>query len=60
MADEASGVQVALVNWSKTRTCGVQIGVVNFSRAMSGVQIGLVNVILESPVPFMPVVNAHF
>ncbi|GEM_PF-188405 len=57
---EFNGLQTGLVNYSDEMN-GLQLGFVNITRYMgSGVQIGLVNVIQNSPVPFLPIVNAKF
>jgi len=46
-ATEMNGIQVALAG-------NVAIG------RMTGIQLGLVNIIKESPVPFLPIINAQF
>ncbi len=54
-----SGLQVGIVN-STLEMTGVQIGLVNYTDFMIGFQIGIVNIIRESIVPFFPIVNFCF
>jgi hypothetical protein len=39
---------------------GVQLGLVNVCNKIKGAQIGLFNVIMDSKVPFLPIINARF
>ena len=55
----ASGLQVALIN-STIEMTGVQVGLINITDFMIGFQIGIVNIIRESIVPFFPIVNFCF
>ncbi|MEI9479227.1 MAG: hypothetical protein WCO26_22020 [Deltaproteobacteria bacterium] len=59
-ANELNGIQIGL--WcNKAGTArGLQIALINIADKMTGVQIGLANIIKESPVPFFPIINAHF
>lgn len=58
-ANVMHGVQLGLVNMS--HDCrGLQVGVINTAEKMSGIQVGILNFIKESPLPFFPIVNAHF
>jgi len=41
-------------------TRGLQIGLINYTESMTGIQIGLVNIITESVVPFFPIINFCF
>jgi hypothetical protein len=74
-SDHMRGVQLGLLNvatlpyyqhrvierdWSHEEMRGVQIGIINIAHQLYGVQIGVLNIITESPVPFMPLLNAHF
>lgn len=73
-ADKATGIQFGLVNMTKDTTGaqlgavnyaaklnGFQLGFVNYVESMSkGLQIGLVNVIRNSKLPFMVFVNGRF
>ena len=53
------GLQVGIVN-TALETSGVQIGLVNYTSFMVGFQIGIVNIIRESVIPFFPIVNFCF
>ena len=46
MTSELRGAQVGLVNWSST--------------CSAGFQVGLVNIIADNQIPFIPIVNAYF
>jgi hypothetical protein len=43
-----------------TEMRGVQIALFNAAKKMTGIQIGLVNIIKESSVEFFPFFNANF
>jgi len=53
------GFQIGLLNLADDVT-GMQIGVVNRTETMHGYQIGLVNVIRQSPLPCTAVINFAF
>lgn len=53
------GVDVALVNASLEHR-GVQIGLVNYTEFLTGIQIGLVNIVTKSTIPFFPIINFCF
>ena len=55
---KAGGLQLALVNFINAMS-GVQLGIVNVAED-SAFQIGLVNIIKNSPVKFMPIINCRF
>ena len=55
---KAGGLQLALVNFIDAMS-GVQLGIVNVA-GDSAFQIGLVNIIKNSPVKFMPIINCRF
>lgn len=58
-ANALHGLQIGLVNMS--HDChGLQVGVINTAERMDGIQVGILNFIKESPLPFFPIVNAHF
>lgn len=57
-ADKVEGLQLAPVTVAK-RCDGLQFGVVNVART-GAVQIGLVNYIADSPVPWMILCNVYF
>ena len=59
VSDGLDGVQVGLVNVCGAGA-GFQLGLWNHARSFAGVQVGLCNVISESPVPFLPLLNASF
>ena len=53
------GAQLGILNMS--HDChGLQVGLVNLTENMSGFQVGVLNFIKNSPLPFFPIVNAHF
>jgi hypothetical protein len=72
--DDMRGLQVGLVNkasdmygiqcgllWNHAKCAGgLQLGLINTADSMAGFQVGLVNIIKESSVPFLPLINAHF
>lgn len=57
-ARQIAGMQASVVNIAK-EVNGVQLGLVNCSEK-SGFQIGLVNYIKDSCVPFLPIINCKF
>jgi len=60
-ARDMCGIQAVMFGANRAKNMrGVQIGIINYCETMVGVQIGAINVITESPVPFFPIVNAHF
>ncbi len=56
------GLQIGAANLCDGELHGLQIGLINYAYAggMTGVQIGLLNFIWNNPVPFLPLINAHF
>lgn len=54
------GVQLGLGNDLKGHVYGMQIGCFNYARELTGVQLGLFNIIEKSPLPFFPFFNARF
>ncbi len=59
-ASDMYGIQCGLL-WNHAKCArGLQLGLVNTAESMSGFQIGLVNIIKESTVAFLPIINAHF
>ena len=54
-----SGLQAGIFNSAPICT-GLQLGLINSCSSMRGVQIGLVNIIAESNVSFMPIMNMKF
>ena len=60
-ARRAHGLQLALVYNQTDLLWGCQIGLVNMAFACDhGFQIGLVNVIMDNQLPFLPFVNGYF
>jgi len=53
------GLDVALVNTSLEHR-GVQVGIVNYTEFLTGFQIGLVNIVTKSTIPFFPIINFCF
>ncbi len=71
--DEVNGVQTSLITTDSKKTTGLQFSLVNFSVKVAGLQLGivnvaddeafqlgLVNIIRNSPMPCLPIVNAFF
>jgi len=69
------GIQVGLFNIAETSSAclqfgalnigdgtlyGAQLGVINYANSLSGIQIGVVNIIKESEHPFVPLINWSF
>ena len=59
LAEDGAGIQLGLFNRAE-RFAGLQIGLANYAYQLQGLQIGLFNVIEDSNVPFMPILNAAF
>lgn len=59
LAQDMTGIQIGLFNRAE-RASGLQIGVANYAYQMQGLQIGLFNVIADSNIPFLPILNAAF
>lgn len=57
---DMSGIQIGVVNIQNGNMHGIQIGYINFAKRMTGLQLGVLNMIGNSSVPFFPVINAHF
>ena len=71
--DEVNGVQASLITTDSKETTGLQFSLVNFSVKVAGLQLGIVNIaddeafqlgivniIRNSPMPCLPIVNAFF
>ena len=58
MSKAVAGLQFALLNITD-RMAGLQLGIVNIAEEQS-FQLGLVNVIKNSPLPFFPIINFRF
>jgi hypothetical protein len=56
---EAQTWQIGIYNGSDYIK-GFQLGVINYAGAMYGVQIGLVNIIQNKDIAFLPIINAAF
>ena len=59
LTQDGAGFQIGAFNRAE-RFTGLQIGVANYAYQMQGLQIGLFNIIQDSNIPFMPVINAAF
>ena len=60
MAQVETGLQVATIN-SAHELHGVQIGVVNIAQECPwGLQIGVINIILDNTVKILPIANGYF
>lgn len=55
----SSGLQISLFNASLEHR-GMQIGLINYCEFLTGMQIGLCNIVTKSTVPFFPIVNFCF
>lgn len=74
LADDTAGIELGLVNYAAVgsenlriglvnvarESKGLHIGLINYTEFMHGVQIGLINIISQSKVSFLPIVNAYF
>ena len=56
---DMSGIQIGAYN-KAAKANGLQIGVINEADSMCGVQIGLLNIIHDSSLPYMAVMNMKF
>ena len=59
LTEDGAGIQLGLIN-SAERFSGLQVGVVNYAYQLEGLQIGAFNVIENSNIPFLPLINAAF
>lgn len=53
------GLDIALVNTALEHR-GIQFGLVNYTEFLTGFQIGFVNIVTKSTVPFFPIINFCF
>ena len=56
------GLALSTVNDFRGRQEGLAIGLINYARSLRGVQLGLINIAQNNPVPFrvLPLLNANF
>ena len=60
-ADDMVGVQISgVATVSDDDATGLQIALMNRAKSLSGVQIGLINIVKDQWVPFVPFVNFSF
>ena len=60
-ARRLNGLSVALIYNQTDLLWGCQLGLVNMAFACdSGFQIGLINIIMDNQIPFLPIVNGYF
>lgn len=59
LTGDGAGIQMGVIN-SAERFSGLQVGLVNYAYQLEGVQIGAFNVIEDSNIPFLPLINAAF
>jgi hypothetical protein len=59
IGERVKALQVGLYNEADDMS-GIQLGLINHTRLMRGVQIGLLNVIENSDLAFLPIVNFFF
>ena len=60
MAKVETGFQAAFIN-SATELHGVQIGIINVAQECPwGLQLGLINIILDNRVKILPLANGYF
>jgi hypothetical protein len=55
-AQSIRGFQIGLVNVANS-ACGFQVGLINRAESAYGFQAGGINIIRESDMPFLPIVN---
>ncbi len=59
-AESVHGFQTAVCNMTKELR-GAQLGLFNYaSTCTAGFQVGLVNLIMDNQIPFIPIINAYF
>lgn len=54
------GVQIGGGNKFEGHFHGLQIGYINYAKELTGVQLGVFNIVDKSPLPFFPLINACF
>jgi hypothetical protein len=60
MAKIEKGLQVAAINSAEELT-GVQIGAINIAHeCRKGLQIGVINIVLDNKVKILPIANGYF
>lgn len=59
LTQDGAGLQFGVFNRAE-RFSGLQLGVANYAYQLQGLQVGVFNVIEDSSVPFMPVINVAF
>ncbi len=59
LTQDGAGLQMGAFNRAE-RFSGLQIGIANYAYQLNGLQIGVFNVIEDSNIPFMPLINAAF
>ncbi len=58
--DTVNGVQVAMLYNFANKINGLQVGVINACEHLTGVQIGLVNIVGIEKMSIMPIMNFRF
>jgi len=53
-------VDFGLVNHATGGMGGVQLGLLNMTETLKGLQIGLANIIQKDGIPFLPIANWRF
>lgn len=59
LTQDGAGIQMGVFNRAE-RFSGLQVGVANYAYQLQGVQIGAFNVVADSNIPFLPLLNAAF
>jgi hypothetical protein len=59
-AADVAGAQIAATCNLADHVKGIQVGLVNYCRSMAGLQVGVINIIMDGGLPVFPVVNARF
>ncbi len=56
------GLAISTFNFIKGKQRGVSIGIVNYAYQLKGIQIGLINIVLDNPKfsKVLPIINVHF
>ena len=59
LTQDGAGIQMGVFNRAE-RFSGLQVGLANYAYQLQGVQIGAFNIIADSNIPFMPLLNVAF
>jgi hypothetical protein len=51
---------VSSINWGNKEFTGCEIGIFNYAKKLKGVQIGLINIARDAPIPYTIGINLNF